>query len=295
MTSTHHRHRIWVWTLAIALGAGLGCTGGSLDDRRGSGGTEAPQDAGPEPGRDAAGPSGDGAAEEPSDSDAGGRGDESGCEQGATRSCYGGEPQHAGKGACHEGTQVCEQEGEFGTTWSECRDYGTPQDEQCGNDTDDDCDGQTDEGCGPEHTYSYTSWSAWDECSEECGGGTQTRSRECRRDDGEIVDCSMCGGECTDSRACNESICEPTQCESMTKWQECSSEDHVQGVHGDDSSRTACAESCGQMGAGCAKYIDYGGDSQVCVCHAASGMMDATFPFEPDNTSGNEIWSGNCN
>ena len=57
-------------------------------------------------------------------------------------------------------------------------------------------------------TYAYGAWSGWGGCSATCGGGTQTRNRTCiRQNDGASVDCSHCGGVCSQSQACNTQTC----------------------------------------------------------------------------------------
>ena len=54
---------------------------------------------------------------------------------------------------------------------------------------------------GPCPTWS--DWSSWDECSEECDGGIQSRSRQCQS--GEEGDCA---GSATDEQQCNRQSCE---------------------------------------------------------------------------------------
>ncbi|MDD2907924.1 MAG: FISUMP domain-containing protein [Candidatus Gracilibacteria bacterium] len=60
-------------------------------------------------------------------------------------------------------------------------------------------------------TYSY-SWDtgAYGTCSVSCGGGTQTRTVSCKRNDGTIVVDSFCSGtKPTTSQTCNINVCIP--------------------------------------------------------------------------------------
>lgn len=59
-------------------------------------------------------------------------------------------------------------------------------------------------------TYSWVT-GAYSTCSRSCGGGTQTRSVSCQRDDGQFVNASFCTGtRPASSRTCNNQTCEPT-------------------------------------------------------------------------------------
>lgn len=55
----------------------------------------------------------------------------------------------------------------------------------------------------PSWTYSYTAWSGWSGCSASCGQhSTESRERSCLRSDGATVDCSFCGGSCSEGQTC---------------------------------------------------------------------------------------------
>jgi hypothetical protein len=96
---------------------------------------------------------------------------------------------------------------------------------------------------------------------------------------------------------CNTQPCQPTVCGTMTQWQECKVAEYVSGIHGDDSSKEACAISCGEKQALCAKYIWYSDDPDtgtICVCHAAHGIGESTSPFNQGNQFGWKIWAAEC-
>jgi len=65
------------------------------------------------------------------------------------------------------------------------------------------------QGCCPVNCL-LSDWSAWGDCTEECGGGSQTRTRN-------VTQQPSCGGvECeatTDSETCNLETCPPQDCE----------------------------------------------------------------------------------
>jgi hypothetical protein len=65
------------------------------------------------------------------------------CSANATQPCYAGDPALAGVGACVRGTQMCANDGEFGT-WGACDGSGAPGAESC-NGMDDDCNGMVDD------------------------------------------------------------------------------------------------------------------------------------------------------
>lgn len=47
----------------------------------------------------------------------------------------------------------------------------------------------------------WAGWTRWSECSNECGGGVQVRSRACQPEDG------ICAGVVEEAKACNPQPC----------------------------------------------------------------------------------------
>jgi hypothetical protein len=67
-----------------------------------------------------------------------------------------------------------------------------------------------DPDAGP--SFTYGEWTGWSVCSETCadaGPGVKTRTRECKRRDGIVVGCALCGDACTETMPCTGS---PTGC-----------------------------------------------------------------------------------
>eukprot|EP01006_Ploeotia_vitrea_P034698 TRINITY_DN65790_c14_g1_i2.p1 TRINITY_DN65790_c14_g1~~TRINITY_DN65790_c14_g1_i2.p1 ORF type:complete len:1985 (+),score=893.63 TRINITY_DN65790_c14_g1_i2:504-5957(+) len=72
-------------------------------------------------------------------------------------------------------------------------------------------------------TYSWSS-GEWSSCSVACGGGTQTRTVECKSSTGPVVDDSYCSGAGTKpatSQSCNTAACETYNWEEL-QWGPCS-------------------------------------------------------------------------
>ena len=233
--------------------------------------------------------------------------EECACDEGTTQACFPGDPAHAGEGVCVMGTQVCENStsGEFAKTqWGACVGAGVASQEAC-NGVDDDCDGTVDDdatcpsaqkcvagACVEDCTPVDGGWSDWvpGTCSVACGSGTRTDTRSCTNPPPACGGAS-CSGESQRTESCGAGTC--PVCGTMQKWLECTVSEYVNGVHGDDSSPEACALSCGQMGAACAKYILYD-PSAVCVCHSAHGSGPSTGSFAQGNSSGWQIWASEC-
>ena len=53
----------------------------------------------------------------------------------------------------------------------------------------------------------WGAWSGWSECSAECGGGTQTKSKQCNNP-APANGGADCQGESTKTRECNTQACE---------------------------------------------------------------------------------------
>ena len=59
------------------------------------------------------------------------------------------------------------------------------------------------EACNQGDCPTWSDWSSWGTCSEECDGGIQERSRQC----GDGSDPSACPGQASDSQFCNQQAC----------------------------------------------------------------------------------------
>jgi hypothetical protein len=141
-------------------------------------------------------------------------------------------------------------------------------------------------------------WSAYacGSCTKQCGGGQRICTRECNNPPPSCGGAG-CSGSDTLSEPCNTQPCLPTTCGSMEMWKECTVAQYVSGIHGDDTNKEACAISCGEMQALCAKYIWYSDDPEtgaVCVCHSAHGTGPSSWPFEQGNSFGWKIWAAEC-
>lgn len=66
--------------------------------------------------------------------------------------------------------------------------------------------------CPQEYTYAWTT-GAWGTCSKDCGGGLQTRSVQCRRNDGEYVAETYCNAATKPAtqQSCNTQSCPTTR------------------------------------------------------------------------------------
>lgn len=118
------------------------------------------------------------------------------------------------------------------------------------------CTGQplpTSESCNTRACATW-SYSAWSTCSVGCGGGTQTRTAECRNADNSIqANTAECGTRDILSRTCNEAAC-ITYAWRYSGWSECSAPCNG-GTHtrtasciGSDGSTATNTALCGTQG-----------------------------------------------
>lgn len=124
------------------------------------------------------------------------------------------------------------------------------------------------------YSYGWSEWSGWSGCSAGCGGGTQSRGRECRRSETgqpgySVVDASLCGGATSESQACNTHSC-------------CTPNTHVTGYGG-------CSAGCGggqqdvHWSNGCGSTWT---SQQACNTHSC-----ASFSLKLNGSSGNSCWN----
>jgi len=64
----------------------------------------------------------------------------------------------------------------------------------------------TDDGCYVTVNGAYGKWSAWSSCTKTCGGGVQSRSRQCN-DPPPDPDGLPCVGLSSDTQGCNVDMC----------------------------------------------------------------------------------------
>ena len=151
-----------------------------------------------------------------------------GGEQTRERQCNNPAPQKGGADcegessetrSCNE--QACPVNGGWGewSDWSECSavcDGGTQtRSKKCNNPAPAnggaDCEGESSEtrSCNEQAcpvNGGWGDWSDWSECSAECGGGTQTRSKKCNNP-APANGGADCEGEDTETRECNTQSC----------------------------------------------------------------------------------------
>ena len=96
--------------------------------------------------------------------------------------------------ACGDGTQTRTRTCEFSAG-------GTVACSNCGGVCEDI------QACTGTNCYSYGPWGGWSACSDCCGGGTQTSSRSCLQGGMVPVNCSFCGGGCSQTRDCADHSC----------------------------------------------------------------------------------------
>ena len=53
----------------------------------------------------------------------------------------------------------------------------------------------------------WSDWSEWDNCTAECGGGNQTRTRSCTNPEPQFNG-TDCDGENSETQICNDEPCE---------------------------------------------------------------------------------------
>ncbi|PIK33785.1 hypothetical protein BSL78_29402 [Apostichopus japonicus] len=73
----------------------------------------------------------------------------------------------------------------------------------------------------PRNLTGWDVWGSWSVCSEECGGGTMQRSRECTLN-GETISQERCGGEFEQVSVCNYQQCSVDgNWAAWSEWNEC--------------------------------------------------------------------------
>jgi agmatine deiminase len=77
------------------------------------------------------------------------------------------------------------------------------------------CNYNSSAGCNDgscSYTYGWGDWGDWSDCSAECGGGSQTRTRQCFDCFGNQVEDGLCAGSATETQSCNLDPCPVPGC-----------------------------------------------------------------------------------
>lgn len=154
-------------------------------------------------------------------------------------------------------------------------------------------------------SYAWVS-SGWTSCSATCGGGTQTQTVTCQRNDGAPVGDSFCtGSKPTSSQACNVGACVPNQwvvggfgscsasCGGGTQSQTVVCQDGNGNVIGDSNCtdpKPATSQSCNTQA--CVTYSWVGGGFGQCSATCGGGTQTQTIACQDNN--GNSVASSFC-
>jgi hypothetical protein len=201
--------------------------------------------------------------------------------EGASRTCYDGAEGTLGKGACHEGVQVCTG-GDFG----ECNGQVVPQPELC-NAADDDCDGRDDEdfdlttsndNCGVCNHRCPSDRSCCNSlcvdtqndgencgaCTAKCDSQSVCCNGMCRATQNDVANCGACGSACGAAEICCYGTCANPQTDANHCGASCAHCSASEGCCAGVCSDLGTAQHCGS----CETVCDV--SSQVCCNHACT-------------------------
>lgn len=138
-------------------------------------------------------------------------------------------------------------------------------------------------------TYAYVAWSDFGACSNTCGTGTQTRTRTCRRSDGDTAECASCGGACSEDRSCTSDAGCTYAWSEWSAFGACST---TCGTGTQTRTRTcqrsdAAAADCARCGGACS-------DSQGCTAGAGCPFAYAAWSDWGECVGGSQTRTRSC-